>query len=32
MFTNAPRLAKSANVFFHKRFPIYGTNSESVAS
>ena len=25
MFMNAARLAKSVNIFFRKRFPIYGT-------
>ena len=24
MFADAPRFAKSANIFFHERFPIYG--------
>ena len=26
MFANAPRFAKSMNIFFHKGFLIYGTN------
>ena len=25
MFANGPRFAISANIFFHKRFPVYGT-------
>ena len=25
MFVNAPRLMKSANIFFRKQFPIYGS-------